>query len=113
MDLTNVVAEGLGVVSSLLLVMPAIALNKHLREVKEAEDRIVNRTGELTQAIAARAQPTFTDARIPTWSVRDQRLLVAGILAFFLSSGIKLYLAFTAPPVPTPVAVSTVAATAK
>ncbi len=103
MDVANVVAELLGVASGLLLVMPAIALNKHLREVKDAQGRIASRSGELTRAIAARTAPTFEDARIPSWSERDQKLLVGGILAFVLSSVIKLTVAFNAPATPAPV----------
>jgi len=40
-------------------------------------------------------QATLQDANIPTWSPRDQQLLVAGIITFGVSSVMRLILVLT------------------
>ena len=97
MDKWSAFAELPGMVSSVLLLIPAIALNKHLREVRDSESALAKTTTGLFQAIASAARPTLVDARIPEWSARDQKLLVLGIVTFGLSCLIKFGVILVAP----------------
>ena len=97
MDTWSAFAELLGMLSSVLLLIPAIALNKHLREVRDSEAALARTTTGLFQAIASAAQPTLVDARIAEWSARDQKLLVLGIMTFGLSCLIKFGVILAAP----------------
>lgn len=97
----SAIAEGLGIASSVFLLMPAIALNRHLREVHRSQKVLEESTTELFKEIGKVGKPALKDARIPEWSARDQRLLVLGIVTFGLSSLIKLFLVLgpaTPPP---------------
>lgn len=91
-------AEGLGVLSSVLLFVPAVGLNKHLRAIKTSQDQFARSTTALSQAIAQQSRPTLEQSRVPAWSKRDENLLLLGILAFALSSGIKFAVACGALP---------------
>jgi hypothetical protein len=93
----STVAEGLGVLSGVLLFFPAVALNKHLRAIKTSQDQLAQAATALSKAIAGEATPTLEKAAIPVWSDRDENLLVLAILAFTLSSAIKLGIAFSTP----------------
>jgi hypothetical protein len=96
----STVAEGLGVLSGVLLFFPAVALNKHLRAIKASQDQLAQAATALSKAIAGAAAPTLEKAAIPVWSDRDENLLVLAILAFVLSSAIKLGIAFSTPEPP-------------
>lgn len=85
----KVLAELLSLASSLCLIFPAVALNKHLRAIKSSQDKLNKGATELSQAIAAGIRPVLQDAQIPSWSRRDQRLLVAGIAGLLLSSAVR------------------------
>jgi hypothetical protein len=93
----STVAEGLGVLSGVLLMFPAVALNIHLRAIKTSQDQLAQAATALSKAIAGEAKVTLEKAAIPVWSDRDENLLLLGILAFVLSSAIKLGIAFNAP----------------
>lgn len=111
----NAFAEFLGMLSSFILLIPVIALNKHLREVRSSEKVLEASTTALFKAIAKEAQPTLTQARIPEWSGRDQRLLIAGTMTFGISCVIKFCVILNTPAAPsappTPAAASTPAGT--
>ena len=89
----NAVAELLSVLSGLLLFFPALALNRHLRGVKTAQDQLANPKTELTRAIGDKVKPDLERSRIPEWSPRDQTLLLLAIALFAVSSGMKLFIA--------------------
>jgi hypothetical protein len=94
------IAEFLGIVSSAVLLIPAIALNRHLRDVHDTEKALVASTTELFKAVGQAGAPTLDKAKIPNWSRRDQNLLVLGIVSFGLSCLIKLVVAMTLPAAP-------------
>ena len=100
----SAIAEALGIASSVFLLMPAIALNRHLRQVHASEKALEASTSELFRAIGEAGRPTLKDARIPEWSRRDQRLLVLGIATFGVSSVIKLVLVLSQAGAPPPAA---------
>jgi hypothetical protein len=105
-------AEGLGVLSGVLLFFPAVALNRHLRAIKVSQDQFARSATTLSQAIADASKPTLEKAAIPVWSSRDENKLVLGILAFALSSFIKLWIAVSAPTPPGATTTPAVAAAA-
>jgi hypothetical protein len=84
------IGELLGVISGALFILPALALNKHLRAIKTSQDKLALGATQLSQAIASRVQPVLEDAKTPAWSRRDQWLLILGVVAFIASSLIKL-----------------------
>lgn len=90
MSFWPLVAEGLAIVSAALLIIPAVGLSRHLRAIKASQDQFARSATELWRAIGKQAEPTLENARIPAWSRRDEAMLVLGILAFALSSTIKL-----------------------
>lgn len=90
-------AELLGLASSLCLIFPAVALNTHLRAIKQSQDTLSQGATELSRAIAEDLKPVLHNAQIPSWSVRDQRLLVLGIAGLVLSSLVRLGLAIFLP----------------
>lgn len=94
----SALAELLGLVSSGLLLIPAVALNKHLRGVHDTETTLAASTTELGRAVAERSQPTLAKAKVPKWSKSDENLLVIGILTFGLSCLIKLGIALSPSP---------------
>jgi hypothetical protein len=84
------IGELLSVISGALFILPALSLNKHLRAIKASQDKLALGATALSQAIASKVQPVLEDAKIPTWSERDQWLLILGVFAFIASSLIKL-----------------------
>ena len=118
----NAFAELLGMLSSFFLLLPVIALNQHLREIRSSETALKQSTTDLFKAIAKEAEPTLTDARIPEWSNRDQRMLIGGIVTFGISCVIKFVVILNTPAMPTapagitsaaPAPVTTATATAR
>ena len=93
----NSIAELLGIVSSAVLLIPAIALNRHLRDVHDTEKALVASTTELFKSVGQAGASTLDKAKIPNWSRRDQNLLILGIVSFGLSCLIKLVMAITSP----------------
>lgn len=85
----KLLAEFLSLASSLCLIFPALALNRHLRAIKSSQDKLNSGATVLSQAIAAGVKPVLQDAQIPSWSRRDQRLLVAGIAGLLLASIVR------------------------
>ena len=91
------IAELLGIASSAVLLIPAIALNRHLRDVHDTEKALVASTTELFKAVGQAGATTLGKAKLPNWSQRDQNLLILGIVSFGLSCLIKLVVAITSP----------------
>lgn len=91
--LAGAIAEFLSVLSGLLLIAPVIALNRHLRAIKTAQDQLAAPRTKLTRSIARELKPQLERAKIPEWSRRDQRMLIWAIGLFAAASAIKLYLA--------------------
>lgn len=94
----SALAEFLGLVSSGVLLVPAIALNKHLRGVHETEQALESSTSSLFQAVSSAGKPTLTQAKIPKWSTTDENLLILGIVTFGASCLIKLFVALGPGP---------------
>lgn len=100
----SAVAEIFGIASSVFLLMPAIDLNRHLRDVHRSQKVLEKNATDLFKGIGKVGQATLQDAKIPEWSARDQKLLVAGIVTFGLSSVIKLVLVLAQASAPPPAA---------
>lgn len=98
----SAIAEVLGIASSIFLLMPAIDLNRHLRDVHRSQKVLEQNATDLFKGIGQAGQATLKDAKVPEWSARDQKLLVAGIVTFGVSSAIKLVLVLSQASAPPP-----------
>ena len=93
-DFLAIVAESLALLSGALLVVPAIGVNRTLRDVQQTQETFAQRSHTpLGKAASDYAGPIFKDARLLHWSPKDQRFLVWGLATLIASSALKLVVA--------------------
>jgi hypothetical protein len=89
----NLLAEVLGFLSGVLLLVPTFSLNQLLRDVETARSSFQAARTRFGKAVGEAAAPTLQEARMPKWSERDQGLLQLGALLLALSFLIKVIVA--------------------
>lgn len=93
----NFIAEAFGFAGAILLVWPALSLNRVLRNVDRAMTAFKRAKTSFGTKVGETARPTLEEARVPRWSFYDELMLYLGVALLALSFLIKMLLALGSP----------------
>jgi hypothetical protein len=89
-DIWSLIADGLGVLSSLLLGWSAFRINKLLREAWELREMLDSTRSGLEKQVFEKMRLRAQD-QAATWNIWDERRLYLGIIILLASFASKLY----------------------
>lgn len=92
----SVVAEFLGFVSAVLLLVPPLSANKLLRNISEIENMFSKSKTELRK-IGPAIKSKLREECVPAWSLRDQLMLAFGAALLAVSFIIKFLIVWNTP----------------
>ena len=97
----SLLAEFLGFVSGVLLLVPALSMNDLLRKVWKARKKFSTPKTVFGKKIGIAAKPILDEASLPNWSLRDQLMLAFGAALLAASFVIKFLIVWLTPVTPT------------
>lgn len=93
----NMFAEALGFISGILLLVPALALNSHLRKVGTTLTTLKGAVTKFGTQVASQSTAELEKQKVPEWSKTDERMLQWGALCLVVSFGIKFVVLWLGP----------------
>ena len=93
----NLLAEFLGFLSGVLLLLPALALNTHLRKIGTTLDAFKGAVTSFGKEVGEVAKPALSEHKVPKWSRCDELMLQGGAGFLLASFVIKFFVVWTSP----------------